>query len=124
MLHLVLRVRSLTKFDGDPSLYRRTIGALQYYTLTRPNISYSVNQLSFLHCPTTAHFTATKKALIYLKGTADYGLLFTAGPLNAYCDSNWARDPIHRRSTSGYCGDPVFFFFFWNQITTITYIHS
>jgi hypothetical protein len=53
----------LSKFDGDPlpdpSLYRHLVGALQYCTLTRLNIAFSVNQLSqFLHAPTTQHFTA------------------------------------------------------------------
>ena len=41
---------------SQPSLYRSTIGALQYLTHTRPNISYAVNKLSqFLHAPNTAH---------------------------------------------------------------------
>jgi hypothetical protein len=93
--------KKLTRFDGDPlsdpSLYRHIVGALQYCTLTRPNISYSVNQLcQFLHCPTTAHFTAAKRVIRYHKGNPDTGLLFTRGPLNlhAYCDLDWAEDPL------------------------------
>lgn len=47
----------LSKFDGellsDPSEYRHTVGALQYVTLTRPDISYSVNQLVLQHVPTS-----------------------------------------------------------------------
>lgn len=83
----------LTKFDGDPlpdpSLYRHIVGALQYCTLTRPDIAYFVNQLcQFLHCPTTTHFQAAKRVLKYLKGTLDHGLLFTPRliQLNAYYD--------------------------------------
>ena len=101
--------KRMTKFDGDPlddpSLYRTIVGALQYCTLTRPDISYSVNQLcQFLHCPTNMHFTTAKRVLCYLKGTPEYGLMFTPGPLTleVYCDSNWDGDPIDRRSTSGY----------------------
>jgi hypothetical protein len=103
--------KKLTRFDGDPlsdpSLYRHIVGALQYCTLTWPDISYSVNQLcQFLHCPTTAHLIAAKRVLRYLKGTLDSGLLFTRGPLHlyAYCDSDWAGDPLDRRSisTSGF----------------------
>lgn len=30
----------------SPNLYRSLVGALQYLTITRPNISYYVNQLS------------------------------------------------------------------------------
>jgi hypothetical protein len=39
----------LSKHDGeplaDPTTYRQVVGALQYCTLTRPEIAYSVNQL-------------------------------------------------------------------------------
>lgn len=101
--------QKLSKLEGDPlpdpTIYRHIVGALQYCTLTRPDISYSVNQLcQFLHCPTTVHFTAAKRVLRYLKGTIDHGLFFQPGPLQlaAYCDSDWAGDPLDRRSTSGY----------------------
>ncbi|KAF5457518.1 hypothetical protein F2P56_021614 [Juglans regia] len=85
----------LSKFDGealsDPSEYRHTVGALQYVTLTRPNIAYSVNQLcQHMQTPTIAHWTAAKRVLLYLKNTLDYGLLYKFGPfsINAYCDSD------------------------------------
>ncbi|KAF5464553.1 hypothetical protein F2P56_014624 [Juglans regia] len=101
--------KKLTKFDGDPlpdlTQFRHIVKALQYCTLTKPDISYSVNQLcQFMHCPTTAHFTAAKRVLRYLKGTTDFGLYLTLGPLHleAFCDSDWAVDPADRRSTSGY----------------------
>jgi hypothetical protein len=89
----------------DPSLYRHIIGVLQYCTLTRPNISFSVNQLcQFLHCPTTSHLIAANRVLHYLKGTTDFGLSFTKGSLHlrAYCDSDWTGDPSNQRSTGGY----------------------
>ena len=39
--------QKLTKMDGDalpyPTTYRHIVGALQYCTLTRPDIAYSVN---------------------------------------------------------------------------------
>jgi hypothetical protein len=64
----------------DPSFYHHIVGALQYCTLTRPDISFSVNQLyQFLHCPTMAHLNTAKRVLRYLKGTPDHGLLFTKG---------------------------------------------
>jgi hypothetical protein len=101
--------KRLIASDGDPlpdaSLYRHIVGALQYCTLTRPDISFSVNQLcQFLHCSTIAHLSAAKRVLRYLKGTLDHGLLFTKGPLrlHAYYDSDWAGDPSDRRSTGGY----------------------
>jgi len=101
--------KRLTTSDGDPlpdpSFYHHIVGALQYCTLTRPNISFSVNQLcQFLHCPSSAHLSAAKRVLHYLKGTPDHGLLFTKGPLrlHAYCDSDWAGDPSDSKSTGGY----------------------
>jgi hypothetical protein len=53
--------------DGEPlgpedaTKYRSMVGALQYLTLTRPDISFSVNKVcQFLHSPTTAHLTVVK----------------------------------------------------------------
>ncbi|GKF51335.1 uncharacterized mitochondrial protein-like protein, partial [Tanacetum coccineum] len=40
---------------SDSTLYRSLVGALQYLTITRPDLSYAVNQvLQFLHAPTIA----------------------------------------------------------------------
>lgn len=72
----------LSKRDGDlmaePSIYRRTIGALQYVTMTRPNITYIVSKLSqFLQNPTNVHRHACKECFDhYLKGTITHGLYF------------------------------------------------
>jgi hypothetical protein len=99
----------LTKYAGDPlenaSEYRTLVGALQYCTLTRPDISFAVNQLcQFMHSPTTAHWTAAKRVLRYLKGSINHGLQFGKGTLhlNAYSDSDWAGNPDDRRSTTGF----------------------
>ena len=43
----------------DATNYRSVVGALQYLTLTRPDISYSVNKAcQYLHAPRTTHWTA------------------------------------------------------------------
>ncbi|XP_021818795.1 uncharacterized protein LOC110760780 [Prunus avium] len=54
--------------------------------------------------PLESHYLAVKRILRYLKGTMDYGLLFSPGSLNlkAYTDADWAGDPNDRRSTSGF----------------------
>lgn len=48
----------------DPFMYRSVIGALQYLTHTRPDITYIVNHLSqFLKAPTDDHWRAVKRVL-------------------------------------------------------------
>ncbi|KAK9067609.1 hypothetical protein SSX86_011720 [Deinandra increscens subsp. villosa] len=91
---------------NDPSLYRSLVGALQYLTITRPDLSYAVNQVSqFLHAPTIVHFEAVKRILRYVKGTIPFGLTFTCPRHNSilgYSDADWARCIETRRSTYGY----------------------
>lgn len=63
---------------SDVTLYRSLVGALQYLTITRPDLSYAVNQVSqFLHAPMVDHFNAVKRILRYVKGTLSYGLSFS-----------------------------------------------
>jgi histone deacetylase 1/2 len=50
----------------DSTRYRSMVGALQYLTLTRPDISYAVNKVCQLHAPTTDHWTAAKRILRYV----------------------------------------------------------
>jgi len=90
----------------DPTLYRSLIGALQYLTITRPDLSYAVNQASqFLHSPTDEHFHMAKRIMRYVKGTITHGLHFsypTKSTLVGYSDADWARCIETRRSTYGY----------------------
>lgn len=91
---------------ADPSLYRSIAGALQYLTLTRPDLAFTVNQLcQHMHQPTIAAFIAFKRVLRYLKGTLTFGLDLNGGGLHltAYSDADWAGDAIERCSTSGFC---------------------
>ena len=77
----------------DPSEYRHIVDALQYITLTRPDIAYFVNQLcQHMEAPTTAYWTAAKRVLRYLKNTLNFGLFYKLDSfaINIYCDSDWA----------------------------------
>jgi len=92
---------------SDPTHYRSITGALQYVTLTRPDISYSVQQAClFMHDPRTPHLAHVHRILRYLKGSLDHGLLLNSSSstsLTVYSDADWAGCPDTRRSTSGYC---------------------
>ncbi|KAJ9561510.1 hypothetical protein OSB04_006670 [Centaurea solstitialis] len=99
-------VTSGEPFD-DPTTYRSLVGALQYLTITRPDISYAVNQVSqFLQSPTIFHFQSVKRILRYVKGTMSFGLTFSRhkspSTLLGYSDADWTRCLETRRSTYGY----------------------
>ena len=110
-VHTPMVVSQHLSSDGplfsDPTLYRSLVGALQYLTITRPDMAYFVNSVSqFLHSSTEDHFLAVKRILRYVKGTLHFGLTFhpsdAPGTLIAYSDVDWADSPDTRRSTSGY----------------------
>jgi hypothetical protein len=90
----------------DSTRYRSVVGALQYLSLTRPDISFCVNRVcQFLSAPTTAHWAAVKRILRYLHATSYLGLCITkteSSLLSAFSDADWAGNPDDRRSTGGY----------------------
>lgn len=60
---------------SNPHLYRSTVSALQYLTVTRPDISFSVNKVcQYMQKPLDQHWKAVKRLLRYLKGTKEFGL--------------------------------------------------
>lgn len=91
---------------SDPTEYRHVVGSLQYLAFTRPDISYTVNKLSqFMHAPTLEHWNAVKRALHYLAGTTNHGILLCRGTsknLHAFSDADWAGDADDYISTNGY----------------------
>jgi len=73
----------LSKFGSnqvhDATYFRSIVDALQYATITRPEISYSVNKVcQFLSNPLEEHWKAVKRILRYLKGTINHGLVIEA----------------------------------------------
>ena len=83
------------------------VGSLVYLTITRPDISYAVHQVSqYLSALRSTHYAAVLCILRYLKGTLFHGLFYSAQSplvLRAFSDADWAGDPTDRRSTTGYC---------------------
>jgi len=101
---------SLQLDDGSSSVdsteYCKVIGALQYLSPTRPDISFAVNKLSqFMHHPTQIHWTATKRLLRYLKNTIFHGVTISktsSNMLTCFSDADWAGNLDDRKSTSAY----------------------
>jgi histone deacetylase 1/2 len=86
------------------------VGALQYITLTRPDISYSINKVcQFLHAPTIVHWTVVKMILWYLRGTVSLGLRLRKSDsilVIAFYDTNWVGCVDDQKLTGGFA---VFF---------------
>lgn len=102
----------LSAYDGellgasDSTRYRSIVGALQYLTLTRPDISFAVNKVcQYLHKPTTLHWTVVKRILRYLRNTVGIGLKIQRSLsmlVSAFSDADWAGCSDDRRSTGGF----------------------
>ena len=92
---------------SDPTEYRSYASALQYLTLTRPDIAHVVQQAClYMHVPREPHMHLVKRILRYIKGTLDHSLHLSSSSsvaLTAYSDADWAGCPDTRRSMSGYC---------------------
>jgi hypothetical protein len=87
--------------------YRSLIGCLLYLSIgTRPDITYSVQQLSqYLDCYSYAHWNATICVVRYLSGTRQLKI-YLGGTnqisLLGFTDSDWANCLDIRRSVGGH----------------------
>ena len=104
----------------DSSLpVRQAVGALLFLSgATRPDIAVAVNKLSqHVNTPTLQIWNGIKRVFRYLRGTLDYGLVYSRSSdqkvpqLITYSDATWAEDKADRKSTSGQvhllCGAPI-----------------
>ena len=98
--------------------YRALVGSLLYLLFTRPDIAYSVNQLTrHLHDPRRCHWVAAIRVLKYLRGTVDLVLCFrreeesSLASIVGWTDADWGMDTETRRSTTGFvfmiCGAAI-----------------
>lgn len=94
-------------------LYINAVGALAYLAIaTRPDLAYAVGVLArFSTNPGTAHWTAVKRVLRYIKGTVDYKITYTrpskpySSPsdlFQSYSDADHGGNPDNGWSTSGF----------------------
>ncbi|KAM1873400.1 hypothetical protein ACFX13_007237 [Malus domestica] len=102
--------QKLSTYDGEPhdnpELYRSVVGALQYLTITRHDLSHAVNQVcQFMLSPKYTHWMAIKRILRYVKATYNHGLLYKPGiaHLTAFSDANYVGDRDTRHSIGGFC---------------------
>lgn len=86
--------------------YWRLVGRLLYLTLTRPDITFSLNQLSqFLSKPKKTHLDVAYRVLRFLKTTPGQDFLLPSSrnlKLMAYCDASWLSYPSTQKSCTGY----------------------
>ena len=67
---------------ADPSEYRSLVGALQYLTLTWPDLAYAYQQVClFMHDPREPHLALIKRIIQYIKGSLSAGLHQGSGPV-------------------------------------------
>jgi hypothetical protein len=90
----------------DATKYRSIVGALQYLTLTQPDISFAVNKVcQYLHASTTTHWSVVKRILRYIQGTISLGLKLVKTKsllVSAFSHADWAGYIDDRRSTRGF----------------------
>ncbi|RDX58041.1 Copia protein, partial [Mucuna pruriens] len=101
----------------DATLYKQIVGSLRFLCRIRPNIAYGVGLISrFMNHLRLSHLLSAKRILRYMKGTLDYGLLFSkhgrsvSDEIHGYRDFDQCGDK-KVTSTIGYvfimCGAPI-----------------
>nr|KYP70478.1 Retrovirus-related Pol polyprotein from transposon TNT 1-94 [Cajanus cajan] len=90
----------------DPGRYQRLVEKLNYFTMTRLDISFPVSVVSqFLNSPCESHWLAVVRILRYIKRSPGKGLVYNdRGHIDivGYSTVDWAGDVSDRRLTSGY----------------------
>ena len=78
--------------EEDMTRFRCAVGALQYLTMTRPDIAFAVNKVcQYLHAPTMSHWSAVKRIMRYLWFTMDLAMKIRKSPstlVSAFSDAD------------------------------------
>ncbi|KAG5900433.1 hypothetical protein JTB14_029319 [Gonioctena quinquepunctata] len=89
--------------------YQEAVGSLLFAgQVSRPDVNFAISYVSrFNQNPGKVHWTAVKRIMCYLKGTAHWKLEFSGRTTNiteitGFSDSDWASDEDERRSVTGY----------------------
>ena len=92
---------------SDPTVFQQLVGSLNYLTITRPDISFVVQQVSqFMQTTCHLHLAVVRRIIRYLRGSPGHGLFFPIGsPLRLvdYGDADWAGCLDPRRFVTGWC---------------------
>jgi len=86
---------------ADVKQFRSMVGGLNYLSHTRPDITFSISVI--LHNLTIHHLGSTKRILIYVAGSLDFGVSYMKVSdfrLYGFSDIDWAGCLDDRRSTS------------------------
>lgn len=97
---------------SNASEYQKVDSSLQYLSLSRLNIAFTVNKLSqFMHKAIETHWEVTKHLLHYLKDTINDGVFLRKKfplLLCTFFDVNWVRNKDDRTSIcSEYPWEPI-----------------
>ncbi|XP_039059784.1 uncharacterized mitochondrial protein AtMg00810-like [Hibiscus syriacus] len=84
------------------------VGALLYVCHTRPDITFSMNQVAqYMHARRQGHLVVVKRILRYLVSTLDYGLVLSPYGVNvkvvAFVYADWGGNPDDRKLIYGHC---------------------
>ncbi|XP_074356773.1 secreted RxLR effector protein 161-like [Apium graveolens] len=100
----------ITKDEGgiqvDSTEYKSMVGGLRYLVHTRPDIAYAVGMVSrFIEKPKVLHKYVMKCILRYVKGTLDFGRVYSKNSGNnmlvGYSHSDLVGQTDDRKSTGG-----------------------
>ena len=91
----------------DDVPYKELVGSLIFCMVcTRPDVAFTVSCLtSYFSSPRRIHWETAIRCLGYLFATKDLGLILGAGgsdKLVCFSDSDWASNPVTRRSIGGH----------------------